>query len=387
VLLFCIATAWFIFVLYFLYAIGKVYFSREILRPGGTSEPPEYPLLTVVVPARNEEANIERCALSLLNQSYPGQRYNVVVVDDNSHDNTAAIVRNIQADHPNLILAEAGELPDGWTGKNNACRQGAALAEGDWICFVDADIKAEPELLVTAMDFAVSRRIDLLSLNPFQELVSLSERLLLPAVFISIAVSMNFARVNDPSRPDALANGQFMLFRRPVYDAVNGHAAVRDKIMDDIELARVVKGSGFRLYWLFGDELIRTRMYRNLAHIWEGFSKNLSEIMRNDNPLTAVLTALKSFLLGWMPMLLPILAWQALGPGGNPLLGYAALGLSAVALVALFASCLLTVRALKIPYAYVLSFPLGFTLHGLLALGSLWKQKKGGRTWKGRRYR
>lgn len=385
-LLFCIATAWFIIVLYFLYGVGKVYFSREFLIPTGKLETSEHPFLTIVVPARNEESNIERCVVSLLNQSYPSDRYNIIVVDDNSDDNTAAIVQKIQADHPNLILTEAGELPDGWTGKNNACWKGAAIAEGDWYCFVDADIKAEPALLLTALGFAVSRQIDLLSLNPFQELVSLSERLLLPAVFISIGASMNFSHVNDPSRPEALANGQFMLFRQSVYETVRGHAAVQDKIMDDIELAKVVKRSGHCLYWMFGDELIRTRMYRNVAHIWEGFSKNLSEIMRNDGLFTSILTALKSFLLGWGPVVLPFLTWHGLNSGGHALPGYWAFGVSTFASVAILACCLLTVRALKIPFVYALSFPFGFTMHACLTLGSLWKQKKGERTWKGRKY-
>lgn len=385
-LLSCIATAWFVFVLYFLYGIGKVYFFREILVPSAAPETPDLPFLTVVVPARNEAHNIERCTISLLNQTYPDDRYKIVVVDDNSDDPTADIVRNIQAGHSNLMLISAGELADGWTGKNHACWKGASVAEGDWTCFVDADIQAEPELLQTAVTFAVSRQVDLLSLNPFQELVSLAERLLLPAVFITIAGSMNFSSVNDPSSPEALANGQFMLFRRRAYDAVNGHAAVRDKIMDDIELAKVVKRSGYRLYWMFGDELIRTRMYRDLAHIWEGFSKNLADIMQNDRPFIAVLTAVKSFLLGWMPIILPVVAWQGLHSGGSSLLDSWAFGVSSAAFAAVFALCALTVKALRIPLPYVLSFPLGFTLHGVLTLGSLWKQHKGRRRWKGRRY-
>ena len=386
-LLFFITTAWFIFVLYFLYVIGKIYFTRELLVPSRSSGVLEMPFLSVIIPARNEATNIERCVTSLLNQSYPDDRYKIVVVDDNSEDNTAAIVRKIQAGHPRLNLAEAGDLPEGWTGKNNACWKGAALAEGEWYCFIDADTTAAPDLLKTAVEFAETHHIDMLSLNPFQELVSFSERLLLPAVFISIAASMSFTHVNDPSRPDALANGQFILFKQGVYEAMNGHSAVRNEIMDDIALAKVVKQSGYRLYWMFGDELIRTRMYQSFSDIWEGFSKNLGDIMRNDSALTSTFTAFKSLLLGWMPIMLPFLTGYGLSSGKGSVLGYWTFGLSLLGTAAILVFCLLTVKALKIPFGYVLSSPLGFTMHSLLALNSLWKRAKGERKWKGRRYR
>ncbi|MFC1811440.1 glycosyltransferase [Thermodesulfobacteriota bacterium] len=385
-LLFFIATAWLIFVLYFLYVIGKIYFTRELLTPFSKPDGLKLPFLTVIIPARNEASNIERCVDSLLNQSYPDDRYKIIVVDDDSEDNTAAIVRKIQADHPHLNLAEAGELPEGWTGKNNACWKGAAIAEGEWYCFVDADTIAAPDLLGTTVAFAATHHIDMLSLNPFQELISISERLLLPAVFISIAASMNFTRVNDPSRPEALANGQFILFRQSVYKAMNGHSAVRGEIMDDIALAKVVKQSGYRLYWMFGDELIRTRMYQSFSDIWEGFSKNLGDIMRDDSALTSAFTAFKSLLLGWMPVMLPFLTGHGLSTGKGSMLAYWTFGLSVLGTAAIFVFCLLTIKALKIPFGYVLSSPLGFTMHSLLTLNSLWNRVKGERKWKGRRY-
>lgn len=385
-LLFLITIAWSIFVLYFLYDIGKIYFTREVLAPSGKSHTREAPFLTVIIPARNEASNIERCVNSLLNQSYPDDKYKIIVVDDNSEDHTAAIVRKIQADHPRLHLAEAGKLPEGWTGKNNACWKGAAIAEGEWYCFVDADTRAGPDLLETAVGFAVTHHIDLLSLNPFQELRSFSERLLLPAVFVSIAASMNFAYVNDPARPEALANGQFMLFRRRAYEETKGHFAVRDEIMDDIALAKVVKQSSFRLYWLFGDELIRTRMYQSFSDIWEGFSKNLGDIMRDDSLLKSTFTALQSLLLGWVPVILPLLTGYCLKAGKGGILEYWAFGLSILGTAVIFAFYLLVIKALKVPFGYAFASPLGFTMHSLLTLNSLRNRIKGERKWKGRRY-
>ena len=156
--------------------------------------------------------------------------------------------------------------------------------------------------------------------------------------------------------------------------------------MDDIALAKVVKQSGYRLYWLFGDELIRTRMYQSFSDIWEGFSKNLGDIMRDDSALTSAFTAFKSLLLGWMPVMLPLLAGYGLHMGKGGMLDYWTFGLSVLGAAVIFVFCLLTIKALKIPFGFVLSSPLGFTMHSVLTLNSLWNRAKGERKWKGRRY-
>jgi chlorobactene glucosyltransferase len=251
---------------------------------------------------------------------------------------------------------------------------------------VDADIRAEPELLRSAVTLAHTRKVDMLSVNPFQELVSTSERLLLPGVFISIAASMDMEGVNDPSKPEAIANGQFILFRRSTYNAMKGHYAVRDEIMEDLAFARLTKRSGYRLFWLFGDQLIRTRMYRNFPKIWEGFSKNLTEIMRTRGIAHELFTAAKSFVLGWLPVVLPILTWQNLSQGAPAALRYGAFWLSAIAAFALLGNNLMTVRALRLPIGYALSVQLGYLLHAALIIASLWKKRKGKREWKGRVY-
>lgn len=381
-----INAAWLVFILYFLYVIGKLYFKREFLVAGNPVNFFDPPFLSVIIPARNEETNIERCLQSLINQSYPADKFKIIVVDDHSSDLTAFLVQNLMTKHPHIQLVQADELPPGWTGKNNACWKGVKFAEGPWYCFMDADISAEPELLKTAVNFAEEKRIDMLSINPFQELVSFSERLFLPAVFISIASSMNFSHVNDPSRPEALANGQFILFKRKVYEAIGGHDGVRNEIMEDIALARVVKESGFRLYWIFGDELIRTRMYQNLAQIWEGFSKNLVEVMRSQSIPGSILNAFKFLSLGWLPLVLPLVALTNLNGGDDSSKCFWAFILSVLGTVALFLFFLLTVKALKIPFRYLCFFPIGFTLQAGLSLNSLWKRRKGTRKWKGRTY-
>jgi glycosyltransferase involved in cell wall biosynthesis len=384
--LFLIAIALLVFLSHFLLVIGKLYFNRENLRPQDQPHNSQLPLLAVVIPARNEELNIERCVTSLLNQTYPQKKYRIIVVDDNSSDNTQSIVQRLKEKHPNLKLTGAGPLPEGWSGKNNACRKGAEIADGKWYCFIDADIYAQPELLETAVTFAENNRIDMLSINPLQELVTTSERLFLPGIFLSIASSMNFKHVNDTSRPETGANGQFMLFRQKVYESINGHYSVRNEIMEDMAFAKIVKNSGYRIYWIFGENLISTRMYRDISHIWEGFSKNLAEIMRKQNPVESVYDAIKSLLLAWMPLLLPFWTFYYLNNGMDTVLNYLAFGLSVSATTALFMTSLFIVRALKIPFGYAFSIPLGLSLHTFLTINSLWRMKKGKRLWKGRIY-
>jgi len=308
------------------------------------------------------------------------------VVDDNSSDSTRSILQCLKEKHSNLKSADAGPLPGGWSGKNNACRKGAEIADGKWLCFVDADVYAQQELLETAVNFAEKKSIDLLSINPLQELVTTSERLFLPGVFLSIASSMNFNHVNDPSRPQAGSNGQFMLFRKEAYEAINGHHCVRNEIMEDMAFARIVKSSGYRLYWIFGETLISTRMYRDILHIWEGFSKNLAEIMRKQNPIESVYDAIKSFLLAWMPLLLPFWTFFHLINGMDTVFNYLAFGLSVSVFAALLTTSLFIVKALKIPFWYVFSIPLGLSLHTLLTINSIWRMKKGKRIWRGRIY-
>ena len=383
--LFLLTIAWLFLLSCFFLVIGALYFTRENLTPGPWESTSGLPPLSVIVPARNEEKNIERCVASLLNQSYPEAKYHIIVVDDNSTDATASIVSALQAKHPNLELVRAGLLAEGWSGKNNACWKGVQHADGKWYCFIDADTQSKPELLETAVAFAEAKKIDMLSINPFQEVLSFSERLLLPGVFLPIACSMNFGKVNDPSKPEAAANGQFMLFRQTAYEAINGHRAVRDEVMEDMAFARVVKKAGLRLYWIFGEKLISTRMYRGLSHIWEGFSKNLTEIMRNRNTAGSMCVAVKSLLLGWMPIVMPLWTFFAQRAETHALHLWAFL-LSAFGSASMLVLSVLVVRALRIPFVYVLSLPLGFTLHALLTISSLRNRKRGQRKWKGRVY-
>jgi len=384
--LFLVSVAWLIFLLYTLSSIGKNYFERVVMTKPETSATLKNPFITIIIPARNEEANIERCLNSFLKQSYPPGQFEIIVVDDNSTDNTAPIVRSIMDNNPELLLVGAEELPAGWTGKNHACWTGSNHARGEWYCFVDADVVSEPRLLETAMHFADSKQLGLLSINPFQELISISERCLLPGIFYAIAASMNFKNANDPAEPDAIANGQFMLFKRSVYESTGGHLTVRNDIMEDIALARLVKRSGYPVCWVFGDDLIRTRMYQSFLNIWEGFSKNIADIMNIKSIGATIYICLKSLLIGWMPLILPLWACIHISQSEKDIFSYWGFGLAMAGSAIMFICALSTVRFLKIPLRYFIAFVLGLTVHTALTIDCLWRRKRGNRKWKGRTY-
>jgi chlorobactene glucosyltransferase len=297
--------------------VGKliiVFIQRKQIPPHPKHPLSEWPKVSVIVPARNEEANIGRCVESLAKQTYPSDRYEVIVVDDHSEDRTAEILSELSGTYPQVKPIQARPLPKGWFGKSNGCVCGAQEAFGDFLFFLDADTWAEPEMLKAAVTFIEERKIDLLSLNPFQRMDSVAERGLLPGIFTAIATAMRFQESNTPGKPFAMASGQFMAFRRTAYDAVGGHEAVCKVLEEDMAFARLVKEGGHLLYWAFGDKIMNTRMYTDFAGIWEGFTKNLMAIMSCNTLLGAILTALRFLGLAWLP---PVAVFWSLVAGAD----------------------------------------------------------------------
>ena len=239
--------------------------------------PDDAPEVTVIVPARNEARTIGVCVGSLLAQDYPRERMKIVVVDDNSTDGTADAVGAVQAGRreKRVDLVHAPPLPSGWTGKSHACWLGVGAAQGEWLCFVDADTVSRPALSTGCNRHGAAQSLDMLSLEPFQVLGTFWERLLIPCGFFLAALVQDLRRINDPAFPDAAANGQFILVRRSVYESIGGHRAVRSEIAEDTALARLLKRSGHRLGLLGAEDFIQTRMYTGLRTLWEGVSKNL----------------------------------------------------------------------------------------------------------------
>jgi chlorobactene glucosyltransferase len=344
---------------------------RDALQPLETAQGAPTPgaSVIVIVPARNESGNIAACLRSVLSQNISRDRLRVIVVDDASSDGTGAIVTAIaKADAP-VTLVQARELPRGWTGKCNACWLGAKQApqNSDWLCFVDADMRLHPSLLASALEAADQRQLDLLSLAPRHDLKSFAERLILPCGHYLLAFSQDLMRIQAMESQDAVATGQFMLFRRPAYDAAGGHAAVCGAICEDIELARLLKRRGGHVQLLDGSALLATRMYTGWVTLWPGIAKNLSEML--GGPQRTVASAIVAVILSWTAVLLPA-ASLARCSGGTSLDCVAAL-LSSLASAAAFAFHIAGARYFQIPLFYGLLFPIGYSVGALIAFDSL----------------
>src|SRR5581483_8250879 len=231
------------------------------------------PLVSIVVPARNEAANVGRCLRSAFEQDYPALE--IVAIDDNSTDETPAILAACAATDPRLAVLQGAPLLPGWTGKNFALAQAAAHASGEWLLFLDADTWLHPAAVRSAIAHALERRLGLLSLVTQQELGGFWERVLQPVVLLVIGLALPLRAISDPRRPSvAYANGQFLLVRRAAYEKVGGHAALRSAVVEDSELARTVKRAGYAVQLADGRSLVHIRMYRSLGDMWQGWSKN-----------------------------------------------------------------------------------------------------------------
>ena len=226
--------------------------------------------MSVIIPARNEEASLGDCLQSLVAQT--GVGFEIIAVDDHSTDRT----REIASSFPEVMVIEAGPLLEGWTGKSNAVTTGAGTARGQWLLFTDADTVHLPGSLARTLAEAQDNNAELLSYSPEQIAVTFWEMAILPVVFAELARQYPPSVVSDPDSPIAAANGQFIFVRRDTYDAVGGHAAVAGDILEDVALARAVKSSGRKIRFRYAPDAVRTRMYRNYRQLRDGWTKNLA---------------------------------------------------------------------------------------------------------------
>jgi glycosyltransferase involved in cell wall biosynthesis len=259
------------------------------------------PQLSVIVPARNEEASLGDCLQSLISQS--GVAFEIIVVDDHSTDRTREIAQSFPQELVRVI--EAPPLPAGWTGKNNAVTAGVNDARGEWLLFTDADTVHLPGSLVRALTEAQDHSADLLSYSPEQIAVTFWEMATLPVVFAELARQYPPSVVSDPASPIAAANGQFILIRRDAYEAVGGHAAIAKEILEDVALAQAVKRSGRKIRFRYAPDAVRTRMYRNYRQLRDGWTKNLALLFPNPSWLAA--KTLLNWGLPWVLMFLPLI--------------------------------------------------------------------------------
>lgn len=289
---------------------------RWTLRPGGEG-PRRAARVSILVPARDEERNIEACLRHALAQDHLDLE--VIVVDDGSTDRTGAILAALEAEEPQRLRVVKGEgagPPEGWLGKPWACQRAGVQATGDWLLFIDADVRLHPRAVSVALGWAQDHGLDLLSGLGRMEMVSPWEKVLQPSVGALILAGNDLGKVNDPARRGErpLANGQFLLFRAEPYRALGGHEAVAGAVLDDVGMASAIVASGGSYELVMMRELFSCRMYDSLGALWQGWTKNLFIGIRRSLPLLLFITAwvslgsvlpfllLPPLVLGWLPL-------------------------------------------------------------------------------------
>jgi len=332
------------------------------------------PLVSVIIPARNEARNIERCVRSVL-----GTRYSpieVIVVDDRSTDGTAEIVEPATGNR--LRLVRGVDPPEGWFGKQWAIVQGYKVARGELLLFADADTRHTPELLPRAVSGLQQERADLFTVLPRQEMRTFWERLIQPHVFVALESRFAYLpSVNRTRTPwNAIANGQFILTPRAAYEEVGTHEAVRDGVADDVMLAQLYVRAGKDIFIAQAREFMATRMYASLGEIVAGWTKNLATGAPLLAPPIGIIRAVLPYVM-WLPALfwlLPPILWLSAGSH-----------VAAIATVASLLTWVAVYLAEGAPIWYALLYPIGAAFVGLIMLRSAGRGRRR-IEWRGRTY-
>lgn len=303
---------------YFLTALVWLHRGRRALRAlrenpevqPVSSPPGRASLVSILVPVKNEEANLEACLKALLHEDYPAKE--IIVINDHSIDRTAEILSEYTRLYLNHVRAvNAPPVPAGWTGKNWALAQGAPLARGDWFLFTDADTRHNPRALSSAVTHAEGKDLDLLTLTPRCLVESFWEKTLQPAAMGFLGLWFPFSKVNDPSSPLSFGNGQYLMIRKKAYQKIGGHEKVSGAYLEDFALVREGKLLGLRVECALGTKVFGTRMYRSFVGIWSGWRRIFLHAFEK-NPLLLVRKSISVFFFSFLPFLLfPLLTQYA----------------------------------------------------------------------------
>ncbi len=354
------------------------------------SNQPSKPV-SVIVTARNEERVIGRCISALENQSYPNLE--IIVVDDNSTDNTHKIAYEFQRRDTRVSVFDAGAKPKDWVGKSWACHRGFMASKGEVLLFVDADSSFDSRTLTSSMDRFQSESIDMYSLSPTVSLHGVWSHSVMPLISGAINLLYPMKKVNDRKNKRAYVFGTFVLVKRSCYVAIGGHEAVRNRLVEDAAIAQAAKSKGFKLRVENGDGLITTDWESDLSDVFHGLERVFSESVRSNGQIS-ILNAVVLFFLGLYPIAFILGYFTAYFLGGNDLITLSSnilsLGLSASILSVLLA-LLIAANELRSVSGkvrlYPLLYPIGFALFICAIITSSRKvSSAGGFVWKGERY-
>lgn len=348
--------------------------------------PTHLPLVSILIPARNEERVIARCVRATLTQHYP--HLEVLVVDDGSTDATAMILAQL-APHPRLRLLKGRPLPPGWAGKPNVCHQLAAAAQGEWLLFLDADTVPQPHLVTTLLSHAERRSLDMVTIFPFLELGSFWERAILPPFQAMLMDLYPIERMDRPDTPpdQVLANGQCILVRRTAYDAIGGHAAVAAEILEDVHLAQALRRAGYLVGGGDAMDCLHVRMYTSGREVAEGMAKHAHAGIRASG-LRAWWAVTRLIGLAFGPLTL-LVAGLFVRIQGMRSLGLSLIGLGTIVQAVAFGFWgTLYHRIYGLSPLHALLWPFGLLAYLSIALRAIWRVTTGrGVVWKGRTYR
>ncbi len=346
------------------------------------------PLVSILVPARNEADHIEECVRSLLGQRY--ENLEVLVLDDQSTDATPAIVQQLIDELPleqksRLQLLRGATLPDGWIGKNFACYQLARQARGDYLLFTDADSVHTPQAVSTVIQGLHDLGVQFLTGHPGYILRGIGERLVIPLLYFKVFTLLPLLLVRRRSAPIlAVANGPLLCFQRAAYEEIGGHEAVKASILEDISLARKVKAAGYRMAYVDGQDLVSCYMYDSFAELWAGFSRTFFAFY-NYSLLAASAMIIFNLALFVVPPLLVLASLFV--PPARPALLFS-LGSYMLAVLMRILLILVSARSQRVPL--ILLSPLhsiSMLLECMILLNAVrWHFRKKGAMWKSRYY-
>ncbi len=345
-------------------------------RLGRASRSDAQPLVSILIPARNEAAVIGQTIRSLITQTY--LNFEIIVLDDHSSDGTADISRQAGGSSPRLRVVSGAPLPPGWLGKNWACHQLAQEAQGEWLIFTDADVCWAPHALAALVNQLNYSQADMLTVWPTQQTRTWAERLTVPLMALVVLAYLPLLLVHHTRWPIfAAANGQCLAFSRRAYQKINGHAAVKNEVLEDVALSRRAKAGGLRLRMADGAELITCRMYRGWQQVRDGYAKNILAGYGGRVSLL-LLATIFHWLVFVMPWLWLVAGWLSFTIPGWPLWPALLIGLG-VGLRAL------TAAATHQRPGDALLLPLSVAVMTRIAAQAIWWQwRYGGPQWKGR---
>jgi chlorobactene glucosyltransferase len=340
------------------------------------SKPNSGPLVSILIPARNEEFNIRKCVNSVLAQNYSD--FELIVLDDNSTDSTSQILAKIAGSNARLRLIRGEKLPSGWTGKNWACHQLSVSATGDILLFMDADTYMLPTALNATVGALQDNQIGLLSALPSEETGTWGEKLIVPIIHWAIFCIMPLMLAFKKRIPAiSVSHGQYMCFTREAYDRIGGHAAVRNRVVEDKEITRLIVKAGIKWRLFDGSNILGCRMYRTSKEASEGLIKNLFPFFGYNIPY---------FIFVWVWLLIvfwqPVVTLILLAAGVNIDIKYIIpsfvnLGLSLVIWGIFY-------WRFKFPFYLTFLYPVTQIVTSTVAMCSMVRNLKGTAAWKGR---